>query len=234
MRIANFRADGDEDDRLNIGLLEGSFRSMTGWIARFSRGNYVIRTPTATIGVRGTDHEPYHVPEGSPLGEPGTYDKVNEGGTFLQSKFGRVEVAPGKSGFANLRGTAPPRALERPPAFFKPTRNEARFASRHAEIQRNLQQRRDERRKAIEQRRAPQREAGKAEVRPAQKSRLEERNQALEQRKKAMEQRQKAVQERQKAMQERKNAVEQRRRVLKEQQRKAAPKEAAKHRGERE
>jgi len=224
MRIVNFRAQGDEEDKLNIGLLEGSFRSMTGWIARFSRGNYLIRTPTATIGVRGTDHEPFHIPEGSSLGEPGTYDKVNEGGTVLTTKYGRVEVTPGKSGFAHLRRAEPPRALERPPAFFKPTRNEARFAGRQSEIQRSLQQRRDERRKAIEQRRAPQREAQKAEARPAQKSRLEERNKALEQRRKAIEARQKAIQER-------RNAAEQRRRELK-QQRKAAPAEAAKRRRE--
>src|SRR3989441_5480696 len=37
MRIAKFRAQGDESDAVNIGLLEGSFRSITGWIARLDR-----------------------------------------------------------------------------------------------------------------------------------------------------------------------------------------------------
>ena len=82
MRIVNFRAEGDPSDRMVIGLLQGSFRSVTGWIAKFTRNNYTVRTSTATIGVRGTDHEPFHIPEGSKLGEPGTYDKVNQGGTY--------------------------------------------------------------------------------------------------------------------------------------------------------
>jgi len=29
--------------------------------------NYQVRTPTVTIGVRGTDHEPFHISRGSPL-----------------------------------------------------------------------------------------------------------------------------------------------------------------------
>src|SRR5712691_9280834 len=37
MRIAKFRAQGDESDVMTIGLLEGSLRSITGWIARFGR-----------------------------------------------------------------------------------------------------------------------------------------------------------------------------------------------------
>ena len=39
--------------------------------------------PTATIGIRGTDHEPVFIPEPkpgeTPVGQPGTYDKVNSG-----------------------------------------------------------------------------------------------------------------------------------------------------------
>src|SRR5437667_7943438 len=46
MRIAKFRAQGDESDAVNIGLLEGSFRSITGWNARFGRNQYQARTPT--------------------------------------------------------------------------------------------------------------------------------------------------------------------------------------------
>src|SRR3977135_2309935 len=105
MRIARFRAQGDESDVMTIGLLEGSLRSITGWIAKFGRNNYQVRTPTVTIGVRGTDHEPFHIPAGSPLGEPGTYDKVNQGGTYLQTAQGRVDVAPGRAGFAGRRRT---------------------------------------------------------------------------------------------------------------------------------
>src|SRR2546428_6353493 len=57
MRIAKFRAQGDESDALTIGLLEGSFRSITGWTSRFGRDNYHVRTPTVTIRVCSTDPE---------------------------------------------------------------------------------------------------------------------------------------------------------------------------------
>jgi hypothetical protein len=154
MRIAKFRAQGDESDAMTIGLLEGSFRSITGWIARFGRNNYQVRTPTVTIGVRGTDHEPFHIPAGSPLGEPGTYDKVNQGGTYLQTAQGRVDVAPGRAGFAGLRRAERPRVLASIPAHFRPTRHEERVTRRYQEIQQRLPELRENRRKLAQERAA--------------------------------------------------------------------------------
>ena len=153
MRIAQFRAEGDDEDRLTFGLLEGSFRSVTGWIAKLRGNRYQVRTPTATIGVRGTDHEPMHVLEGSSLGEPGTYEKVNQGGTYLQTKQGRVEVAPGKAAFAGFKPGERPRLLERVPALFRAGRHDERMTKRYHEIQQRLPQQREERRKGIEERR---------------------------------------------------------------------------------
>jgi len=154
MRIAKFRAQGDESDAVTIGLLEGSFRSITGWIARFGRNNYQVRTPTVTIGVRGTDHEPFHIPAGSRLGEPGTYDKVNQGGTYLRTAQGRVDVAPGRAGFAGLRRAERPRVLASIPAHFRPTRHEERITRRYQEIQQRLPELRENRRKLAQEQRA--------------------------------------------------------------------------------
>src|SRR5205809_6089090 len=154
LRIAKFRAQGDESDAVNIGLLEGSFRSITGWIARFGRNNYQVRTPTVTIGVRGTDHEPFHIPAGSPLGEPGTYDKVNQGGTYLRTAQGRVDVAPGRAGFAGLRRTERPRVPARVPAHFRATRYDDRVTRRYQEIQQRLPELRENRRKLAQERAA--------------------------------------------------------------------------------
>ena len=154
MRIAKFRAQGDESDAVTIGLLEGSFRSITGWIARFGRNNYQVRTPTVTIGVRGTDHEPFHIPAGSSLGEPGTYDKVNQGGTYLRTAQGRVDVAPGRAGFAGLRRAERPRVLASIPAHFRPTRHEERITRRYQEIQQRLPELRENRRKLAQEQRA--------------------------------------------------------------------------------
>ncbi len=149
MRIAIFRAEGDENDKGVFGLLVGSFRSITGWIGKHSPRNYQVNTPTATIGVRGTDHEPLVIPEGSKEGEAGTYDKVNAGGSFIQTAHGRVEVAEHRAAFAAHAGTVAPRLLDSVPNFFRPTRNEQVLEHRHEAVQRTLDKRRDERRQAV-------------------------------------------------------------------------------------
>ena len=147
MRIMQYRANGDEQDKGVIGLLVGSFRSISGWIAKYQPKSYEIRTPTATIGIRGTDHEPKVIPDGSTEGDPGTYDKVNTGGTFIRTPQGSVDVSEHHAGFAPHAargGFARPRVLEGVPSFFRPTRNEHLIEGKHAAIQRGLQQRREE------------------------------------------------------------------------------------------
>jgi len=175
MRITNFRAQGDASDRLLVGLLEGSFRSVTGWIAKFTYRNYTVRTPTATIGVRGTDHEPFYIPEGSPLGEPGTYDRVHEGGTYIQTRHGRIEVDRGRAGFAHFRRPERPRLLDRVPDHFKPTRHDERIGKRYQEIQQRLEERREQRRKFLQERRDKL-----EQKRGAQRDKATERREALE------------------------------------------------------
>ena len=152
MRISTFKAEGGDNDKSVINLLVGSFRSISGWIGKYNRSNYEIRTPTATIGIRGTDHEPMVIPEGSTDGEAGTYDKVNAGGTFIQTPHGRVEVAEHKAAFAPHMGTVAPRLLNNIPHFFQPTRNEHLLEHRHETIQRTLDERREARRRIVEPR----------------------------------------------------------------------------------
>ena len=175
MRIVNFRAQGDADDRSVIALLEGSFRAVTGWIAKAGARRAVVNTPTATIGIRGTEHEPLVIPEGSPRGEPGTYDRVHTGETEIRTKQGVVSVRPNQAGFAPHRGALRPRVLDRVPDFFRPTRNEARFSGLHGRVHKQLDQRRDERRRDIEQRRKLQTErrddAGKGKAARDEKKR---------------------------------------------------------------
>jgi hypothetical protein len=194
MRINKYQANGDANDTSVFGLLKGSFRSITGWIGKNNPSNYAIRTPTATVGVRGTDHEPMVLPPGSTEGEPGTYDKVQAGSSYIQGKNGSVDVTPGKAGFASQNGTAKPRVLDQVPSFFRPTRNEARLEGRHDRIRQNLEQRRGERRQFIQQRRAQQAAA---------------RNQAGQMRAQAGQARTQAAQARGQALRE---AAEQRRR----------------------
>jgi hypothetical protein len=151
MRIVSYRAEGGEDDHSVIGLLQGSFRAVTGWIATLGPDNYAVQTPTATIGVRGTEHEPLVLPEGNRVGEPGTYDRVYIGETVMRTPRGEVSVGPNHAGFASRRGAARPRVLDLIPVFFRPTRNEARFQGLHERIHLQLNRLREERHESVQQ-----------------------------------------------------------------------------------
>jgi plasmid stabilization system protein ParE len=153
LRIAEYRARGDDQDKGVFSLLAGGFRSITGWIGKFNPRSYQVRTPTATIGIRGTDHEPMVIPEGSGEGEAGTYDKVNAGATYIESEGTVVEVPEQRAAFAPLIGPGPrpvPRLLERIPPFFRPGLNEQLLERRHEAIQHLLERRRFERRQFLE------------------------------------------------------------------------------------
>lgn len=151
MRIAKYQAKGEDNDTAVFRLIEGSLRSVTGWIGKFNRSQYLVRTPNATVGIRGTDHEPFVIPAGSTLGEPGTYDKVNEGGSFIQTPAGRADVAPNQSGFVPHDKGAKPRVLKEIPKHFRPGRFEQRFQGKHAEVLARIEKRRADRRSEIKQ-----------------------------------------------------------------------------------
>lgn len=97
-----FAADGKSTDRQVLRLITGSLRVISGWIARLNPRDHRIHTPSATIGIRGTDHEPYVLPVefANATYQAGTYDKVNRGGTSVEASGGSVEVNPGRVGFA--------------------------------------------------------------------------------------------------------------------------------------
>ena len=129
LRIDTYRFGGKADgsEQGVFGLLKGGFRSITGWIGRANKDNYKIHTPTATIGIRGTDHEALYIPPPvageSPLGPAGTYDKVNTGQTYLETGTGRVELSINQVGFVPASGTTPPIRLPATPSFLKATPN---------------------------------------------------------------------------------------------------------------
>ena len=101
--VQSFVWNGKEDglERAVFSLLRGGFRTITGVIGRRTKENYLVNTPTATIGIRGTDHEPHYIDVGDTTqGEPGTYNKVNVGATFIRNAAGTVELGPNEAGFA--------------------------------------------------------------------------------------------------------------------------------------
>ena len=160
MLLASYKADGGADDRGIINLISGGLRSVSGWIGKFNSRNYSVKTPTATIGIRGTDHETYVIPEGSSEGEAGTYDRVYAGKTVITGSDGQTEVAPDQAGFQPRTGK--PRRLASIPRFYRPGPHEDEINRKHAELQKVIDQRREERRKVIADKRAElQAERGK-------------------------------------------------------------------------
>ena len=95
-----FHGKEDGEERSFFSLFKGGFRAVTGFIGKQHKQNYKITTTTATIGVRGTDHETYYVPEGNPLAPAGAYSKVNVGETTMTTNRGTVNVLPNQMGYA--------------------------------------------------------------------------------------------------------------------------------------
>ncbi len=109
-----FAAEGKPTDNLTLRLVVGSVRVISGWIARINRPEYRVVTQTTTIGIRGTDHEPYVLTAdlAATMSQPaGTYDKVNRGGTTLDVNGNKLDIEAGKVGFVRAPRVATTRAL---------------------------------------------------------------------------------------------------------------------------
>lgn len=158
--IDSFAAQGKSTDQQVLRLLTGSLRIVTGWIAKLNRPENRVITPQATIGIRGTDHEPYVlVAEFATEAKnpPGTYNKVNKGGTTLSVDENAIDVDPGRVGYVREVSTgfkAPerrqralmtlllPTLLEKVPDFFVPGAFDAEIdryvENSEAEVERSL------------------------------------------------------------------------------------------------
>lgn len=123
--VFNGREDGSE--RKVVSLIKGGFRAITGLIGNRNKDNYKILTPSATIGIRGTDHEPVVVPPGAAGGfQAGTYDRVYRGATIIETDKGKLIVNPNQVGFTPGKGVSPV-LLPKIPEFYdtKPARPDA-------------------------------------------------------------------------------------------------------------
>lgn len=109
------RYSAGEDPRATgsilMNLARGGVRSVTGLIGKLNPSGYMLETPTAILGVRGTDHETHYVPPAPPgtmlAMAPGTYDRVYEGATVLRTATQEIELRAGQTGFVGHGAFAP-------------------------------------------------------------------------------------------------------------------------------
>jgi hypothetical protein len=109
IKITGYAANGNSKDTSLINLLKGSLRTVTGWIGKTRPTAYRVVTPTATVGVRGTDHEVIYLSEedADTPAEAGTHSVVFEGGTTLETPQGQVDVAVGQAAFVAPKSFIP-------------------------------------------------------------------------------------------------------------------------------
>lgn len=147
LRVDAYKAQHSADDKIHLSLLKGALRSITGWVAKLRNDAYQIRTPTSTIGVRGTDHETIELETSSGGIPAGTYERVLEGATVVRSKRGELEVRAGELGFASREKPDVPKLLADTPSFIKDRvlKLEPRIAQRKNNISRSQEAPREER-----------------------------------------------------------------------------------------
>ncbi|KXS33841.1 MAG: iron dicitrate transport regulator FecR [Candidatus Gallionella acididurans] len=112
LKFDSFRFAGKQDgnEQSFFSLFKGGFRAITGLIGKINKANYRITTPSATLGIRGTDHEILVVAPGSAmalLAPVGTYDKVNLGETTLTTGKGTLSILPNQMGYAGAADQMP-------------------------------------------------------------------------------------------------------------------------------
>ena len=116
-KMLRYQATQDDKSVIDMSLVRGALRSITGWIGKLNPSGYRVNTATATIGIRGTDHEVTFVEAGTGRDHAGTYDSVLEGATFVRSAQGELHLEAGQHGFAARDGQLTPRLLAERPEF---------------------------------------------------------------------------------------------------------------------
>lgn len=140
-KMLHFQATQDDKSVIDISLVRGALRSITGWIGKLNPGGYRVTTATATIGIRGTDHEVTVVDVGSGRDHAGTYDSVLEGATIVRSAMGELHVQAGQHGFAARDAQVLPVLLADRPEFLgqRLLRLEERIQARKESLSQRIQ-----------------------------------------------------------------------------------------------
>ena len=146
-------AAGTPAESAFFSLIKGGFRAVSGLIGHVNRQDYGIATPTATIGIRGTQFDVRYCRQdcadsenGGAASEDGLYTSVLNGAVAMRNDTGETLLPQGQHIHAVSR-SLPFQRLARPPA-----------ALRHMELPSNLQRRDQHMRQQIHQQRQQRRQ----------------------------------------------------------------------------
>ena len=92
MLVTTFRHEEKPTDSFFTSLLKGGLRTVTGLLGKSRPGSVKFTTPTATIGIRGTDFEVAILADDTADARAGTYNYVHVGSTSLDIE--KAEVGP--------------------------------------------------------------------------------------------------------------------------------------------
>ncbi len=127
VRIEQFAFDAarPEADRAAYTLVKGGLRSITGLLGQRNKDRFAMKTPSATIGIRGTTFFlEYLTGKGdvdpSPGLEPGLHVHVSAGGISIVNSAGEFRYDTGQFGFIKDDKTRPVKMFTNPGMQFTP------------------------------------------------------------------------------------------------------------------
>ena len=103
----NYKNKTDGEEKGFFSLLKGGFRAITGAIGHVNKTTYRVKTPAATLGIRGTGYNMV-------LRDDGLFVNVGEGAISLSNNAGLLVVTAGGAAFVANANTAPVPTNEQP------------------------------------------------------------------------------------------------------------------------
>lgn len=112
-------------DRAAYTLVKGGLRSITGLLGKRNKDRFAMKTPSATIGIRGTTFFLEYLTgkgdvDASPGLEPGLHVHVSTGGISIVNGAGEFRYDTGQFGFIKDDKTRPVKMFTNPGMQFTP------------------------------------------------------------------------------------------------------------------
>lgn len=109
-KVENFSFDEGkpEGDQASYSLVKGGLRSITGLMGKRNKEKFSLKTPSATIGIRGTTFIAHYVPPPPagasaparpPVLAPGLYLNVSDGAIVVSNQGGSLNFQAGQFGY---------------------------------------------------------------------------------------------------------------------------------------